>query len=100
MKRILVTGGAGFIGSNFIYYLFEKYGEEVIVLNIDKLTYSANLTNLESIENQYGRSNGSSQQYFFQEADIANEEAMAQYFAQNPIDYVVNFAAESHVDRS
>ncbi|MBR1629701.1 MAG: dTDP-glucose 4,6-dehydratase [Lachnospiraceae bacterium] len=88
----LVTGGAGFIGSNFIYYMFEKYGDEIRIINLDKLTYAGNLANLKEIE---GREN-----YRFIRADITDREAISAVFRENEIDRVVHFAAESHVDRS
>lgn len=91
MKTYLVTGGAGFIGSNFIIYMLGKYND-VKIINLDKLTYAGNLENLRSVENNPN--------YTFVQADICDEEAVARLFAENEIDYVVNFAAESHVDRS
>lgn len=88
--RLLVTGGAGFIGSNFVIYMLNKYPTYQIV-NMDSLTYAGNLENLKSIE---GNSN-----YSFVKADIADAKAVDQIFQQG-VDVVVNFAAESHVDRS
>lgn len=91
MKTYLVTGGAGFIGSNFVLYLMGKY-PNVRVVNVDKLTYAGNLENLASIE-------GDARHEFVQ-ADICDGEAMARLLSSEDVDYVVNFAAESHVDRS
>ncbi|HWQ41969.1 MAG TPA: dTDP-glucose 4,6-dehydratase [Desulfosporosinus sp.] len=91
MKTYLVTGGAGFIGSNFIIYMLEKY-RNVKIINLDKLTYAGNLENLVSIENNAN--------YCFVQADIGDREAIQTLFEKNKIDYVINFAAESHVDRS
>ena len=92
MKNYLVTGGAGFIGSNFIHYMFRKYGDDINIINVDALTYAGNLENLKEIEN---RSN-----YSFVKADIRDKEAIDRMFKDNDIDVVVHFAAESHVDRS
>ena len=93
MKTYLVTGGAGFIGANFIHYMFEKYNNNNIkIINVDTLTYAGNLENLKGIEN--------SKNYEFIKADICDKEKMEEIFKSNDIDYVVNFAAESHVDRS
>ncbi len=91
MKNILVTGGAGFIGSNFINYLL-KENEKCNVINIDKLTYAGNLENLKSSE---GKKN-----YNFIKGDICNHELISYIFSKYKINHVVNFAAESHVDRS
>ncbi|MDE5852420.1 MAG: dTDP-glucose 4,6-dehydratase [Oscillospiraceae bacterium] len=91
MKTYLVTGGAGFIGSNFVIYMLNKYSD-VKIINVDSLTYAGNLENLKSIENN--------KNHLFIQADICDKEAIAKIFADNDIDYVVNFAAESHVDRS
>ncbi|MUG73952.1 MULTISPECIES: dTDP-glucose 4,6-dehydratase [Paenibacillus] len=88
--KLLVTGGAGFIGTNFMLYMLNKYPEYQII-NVDALTYSGNLDNLRSIQNNPN--------YQFVRADIADREAMYGLFRQG-IDLVVNFAAESHVDRS
>lgn len=91
MKTYLVTGGAGFIGSNFIHYMLKKY-ENIKIINVDKLTYAGNLENLKNIE--------SCPNYEFVRADICDKNAIESIFEKNKIDYVVNFAAESHVDRS
>jgi len=92
MKTYLVTGGAGFIGSNYIHYMFEKYGDEIFIINLDKLTYAGNLENLKSVEDK--------KNYEFVRADICDAEAVQSIFAKHNIDRVVHFAAESHVDRS
>ncbi len=92
MKVYLVTGGAGFIGSNFIHYMFKKYGEQIKIINVDCLTYAGNLENIKEFEE---KSN-----YIFSKTDIRNREDIEKIFAENDIDYVVHFAAESHVDRS
>lgn len=92
MRTYLVTGGAGFIGSNYIHYMFRKYGDEIRIINVDKLTYAGNLENLKDVE---GRGN-----YGFVKADICDKEAIRKVFSENDIDRVVHFAAESHVDRS
>lgn len=91
MKTYLVTGGAGFIGSNFIHYMLDKY-DNVKLINVDKLTYAGNLENLKEVE--------SNPNYSFIQADIGDKGAIETIFNENDIDYVVNFAAESHVDRS
>jgi dTDP-glucose 4,6-dehydratase len=91
MKTYLVTGGAGFIGSNFIIYMLNKYND-IKMINVDKLTYAGNLENLKAIENNPN--------YRFIQADICDKEAISDIFKELDIDYVVNFAAESHVDRS
>ncbi|RKN82178.1 dTDP-glucose 4,6-dehydratase [Paenibacillus ginsengarvi] len=88
--RILVTGGAGFIGSNFIVYMLNKHAD-CKIFNVDLLTYSGNLNNLIKVENNPN--------YKFIKADIANRTEVNQIFKLG-IDAVVNFAAESHVDRS
>lgn len=92
MRTYLVTGGAGFIGSNYIHYMLKKYGAEIRIINVDVLTYAGNLENLKDIENL--------ENYTFIKADICDKEAIGRIFAENDIDRVVHFAAESHVDRS
>lgn len=92
MRTYLVTGGAGFIGSNYIHYMFDKYGDDIRIINVDKLTYAGNLENLKDIENR--------DNYTFIKADICDKEAISKIFEENEIDRVVHFAAESHVDRS
>jgi dTDP-glucose 4,6-dehydratase len=91
MKTYLVTGGAGFIGSNFVLYMLKKY-EHIKIINLDKLTYAGNLENLKSIEND--------KRYVFVQGDICDKDLVEKLFKDNNIDYLVNFAAESHVDRS
>jgi len=88
--KILVTGGAGFIGSNFILYMVRKYPDYQII-NVDALTYAGNLENLRNVENHPN--------YRFVKADIADRAAMEPLFREG-LDAVLNFAAESHVDRS
>src|SRR5687767_12138091 len=93
--RYLVTGGAGFIGSNFIRYIFEKYGDDAQVVNLDKLTYAGIRENLAEYE---GKPN-----YRFLQGDIAKPEDVAEGYKGvdgSGVDVVVNFAAETHVDRS
>jgi dTDP-glucose 4,6-dehydratase len=90
-KTLLVTGGAGFIGSNFIRYMVRKY-DGYKFINLDKLTYAGNLENLKDIEN-IGN-------YRFIKGDICDRELIENIFSNNKIDAVINFAAESHVDRS
>lgn len=92
MRTYLVTGGAGFIGSNYIHYMFKKYGNEIRIINVDALTYAGNLENLKDVE---GLDN-----YTFVKADICDRDAIDKIFTDNDIDRVVHFAAESHVDRS
>ena len=91
MKTYLVTGGAGFIGSNFVHYMLNKYAD-IKIINLDKLTYAGNLENLKAVE--------SNSNYTFIQGDICDKELVEKLFVENDVDYVVNFAAESHVDRS
>lgn len=91
MKKILVTGGAGFIGSNFINFILSER-DDFFVVNLDKLTYAGNLENLKAIETK--------ENYAFVKGDITNEEVVKFIFERYGITHVVNFAAESHVDRS
>ena len=90
MKNVLVTGGAGFIGSNFVHHMLKNHDYNII--NIDALTYAGNLDNLTDVEND--------PRYTFIKADIRDREALTGIFEKYDIDTVVNFAAESHVDRS
>ena len=89
--NIIVTGGAGFIGSNYIFYMLEKYPEDRIVC-LDKLTYAGNLSTLKSVMDN--------PRFRFVKADICDREAVFALFEEEHPDVVVNFAAESHVDRS
>lgn len=92
MKRLLVTGGAGFIGSNFVQYLLgSREGVEVLV-NLDALTYAGNPENLKSVEND--------PRYRFVKGDVRDRKLVEELFDQYQFDTVVHFAAESHVDRS
>lgn len=88
---MLVTGGAGFIGSNFIFYMMEKYPDGRIVC-LDKLTYAGNLSTLDSVMGESG--------FRFVKGDICDRETVERVFEEEKPDVVVNFAAESHVDRS
>ena len=92
VKTYLVTGGAGFIGSNYINYMLKKYGESIQIINLDKLTYAGNLENLKEVE--------TNKNYTFVKGDICDKELVTKLFQENDIDRVVHFAAESHVDRS
>lgn len=111
LKNILVTGGAGFIGCNFIHYLFglsnsgtDLFGDADFagrVVNVDCLTYAGNLESLKDVDEKFG--NGAAEKdrrYFFEKADICDRKEMERIFAQYDIDTVIHFAAESHVDRS
>ena len=91
MKSILVTGCAGFIGSNFVPYFLEKY-EEYKIVNLDLLTYAGNLENLKEVENH--------PRYKFIKGDICNRELVEFIFGEYDIRGVIHFAAESHVDNS
>lgn len=91
MKTYLVTGGAGFIGSNFIHYMLRR-NQDIHILNVDALTYAGNLENLSEYDQD--------PHYTFAHVDIRDKEALTQLFETYHPDYAVNFAAESHVDRS
>lgn len=111
LHNILITGGAGFIGSNFIHYLFGLSSAEGnlfndanfdgTVVNVDSLTYAGNLESLADVDAKFGSGvkNGS-QRYFFEKVDICDRENIERIFKQYDIDTVIHFAAESHVDRS
>jgi dTDP-glucose 4,6-dehydratase len=92
--EILVTGGCGFIGSNFIRYILKNRNEAKII-NLDKLTYAGNLSNLSDVLREYAPS-----RYRFIKGDIGDKEIVEDIFRKADIDWLVNFAAESHVDRS
>lgn len=91
MKNILVTGGAGFIGSNFVRYMLNKYQDYKIV-NLDLLTYAGNIKSLDDIKDNPN--------YLFVKGDIADNKLVDKIVSENKIDIIINFAAESHVDRS
>ncbi len=92
MKNLLVTGGAGFIGSNFIQYILAQAPSCALILNLDLLTYAGNLENLKEAENDH--------RYRFIRGDVRNAALVDRIFQEYDIDTVVHFAAESHVDRS
>ena len=92
MKRILVTGGAGFIGSNFVHYLLRREPDAELLVNLDVLTYAGNLENLIEAERD--------PRYYFVRGDVRDRELVEKLFTQYQFDAVVHFAAESHVDRS
>ena len=89
--KFLVTGGAGFIGSNYLYYVTEKYSEDYFVC-LDALTYAGNYNNIKPLENK--------DNFKFVKGDITDREFVDKLFAEEKFDYVINFAAESHVDNS
>ena len=88
---ILITGGAGFIGSNFVHLMLARH-KDYRIINVDKLTYAGNLENLESVEHD--------PRYVFIKADICDQLRMEEVLREHKVDAIVNFAAESHVDRS
>lgn len=90
-KKILITGGAGFIGGNFVQYMVKKYPDYEI-FNLDVLTYAGDLTKHQHIEKM--------ENYHFVQADITDRDTISSLFEKEKFDYVVHFAAESHVDRS
>ncbi|RKY54135.1 MAG: dTDP-glucose 4,6-dehydratase [Candidatus Neomarinimicrobiota bacterium] len=91
VKTYFVTGGCGFIGSNYIHYLFERY-DNIRVVNLDKLTYAGNPANLKDIEN--------CSDYVFVRGDVCDSKVVEEIFQKFRPDFLINFAAESHVDRS
>lgn len=95
LHNIMVTGGAGFIGSNFIQDLFSYPDFKGNLINVDKLTYAGNLMNLAGVEKDYG-----GKRYWFERADISDFDTIKSIFQRYHIDTVIHFAAESHVDRS
>ena len=105
LHNILITGGAGFIGSNFIHYLFNMSavdsglftdaGFDGTVVNVDSLTYAGNLESLADVDAKFG-----GKRYFFEKVDICDRAEIERIFKQYDIDTVIHFAAESHVDRS
>jgi len=95
LTNILITGGAGFIGSNFIHYMFGNSNFKGRIINFDKLTYAGNLENLNKIEKLY---NG--KRYFFVKGDICSSMEVEDVLQKYEIDTIIHFAAESHVDRS
>ena len=90
-KTILVTGGCGFIGSNFINMIIDEHSD-VNVINLDALTYAGNLESLEDVMDE--------PQYTFIRGNICDENLVSKILSENDIDGIINFAAESHVDRS
>ncbi len=90
-KKIVVTGGAGFIGGNFVHYMVDKY-PQYDIYNLDLLTYAGDLTKHKPIETK--------ENYHFVRADIADRKTILALFEEEKFDYVIHFAAESHVDRS
>ncbi len=93
--NILVTGGAGFIGSNFIRYVLEKTAFKGRIINYDKLTYAGNLASLKDIADKYGKN-----RYAFIKGDICDNDKAAAVLKKHKVGAIVHFAAESHVDRS
>jgi dTDP-glucose 4,6-dehydratase len=92
---ILVTGGAGFIGSCFIHYVLERTNFAGRIVNVDKLTYAGNIANLSDIDRDH-----SGKRYFFEHGDICDLDRVRDVLKRYAINIVVHFAAESHVDRS
>jgi dTDP-glucose 4,6-dehydratase len=103
LQNILVTGGAGFIGSNFIRHLFHGPGFTGTIVNLDKLTYAGNPESLADVEKAHGGGSAdmaAGGRYRFVHGDICDRDLVGRLFAEGEIDTVVHFAAESHVDRS
>ena len=111
LNNILITGGAGFIGSNFIHYLFnipcsgneafKNSGFNGKIVNVDCLTYAGNLESLKDVDALYGSGAAENKRrYFFEKVDICDRANIERIFKQYDIDTVIHFAAETHVDRS
>ena len=102
LQNILVTGGAGFIGCNFIRTMLLHTPEWTgRIINLDALTYAGNIMSLTDIDAKFGKNAAAGQRrYYFEHGDICNRELVDKIFAEYDIDTVVHFAAESHVDRS
>lgn len=92
MKKLLVTGGAGFIGSNFVQYVLDNQKDDILLVNLDLLTYAGNLENLKTVEQD--------PRYRFVRGDVRDRDVVDKLFREYDFDTVVHFAAESHVDRS
>lgn len=95
ITNILVTGGAGFIGTNFIRFLLLENGFRGRIINLDKLTYAGNIANMREIRGKFNRD-----QYVFKKADIQNRKVLFSLMRKYQVDTIIHFAAESHVDRS
>ena len=93
MKNVLITGGAGFIGSNFVRYLLDAE-PQIQVVNLDALTYAGSLENLNDLSAEHA------ERYIFVQGDICNGDTVRDVLHQYQIDTIVHFAAETHVDRS
>lgn len=91
-RNILITGGAGFIGSNFITYFLHKYPNDIRIINLDKLTYAGELSNLSDVYNN--------KRYTFVKGDICDRALVEKLFKEHQFDGIIHFAAESHVDNS
>lgn len=91
MKKYLITGGAGFVGSNLVKYLLKGY-DDILIVNLDLLTYAGNLDNIKDIAKD--------KRHTFIKGDICNKKLVTKLFCKYDFDYVINLAAESHVDRS
>jgi dTDP-glucose 4,6-dehydratase len=94
MQTLLITGGCGFIGSNFVHYILEQSDFTGRVINLDKLTYAGNVSNLSGIKEKYG------ERYHFVHGDICDQDLVLSIFKEYQVDSICHFAAESHVDRS
>lgn len=91
-RTILITGGAGFIGSNFIHFLLKEYPDSLRIINLDALTYAGNLENLQDIQDN--------PHHIFVHGSIEDKDLISKLCTDYAIEGIINFAAESHVDRS